>query len=102
MAVISDKAEEALLEELGVDSVRAWLDSATTKLFFSFVQRLREDNETQIFIKLRSNDHFSASNYSAAREEDMTIMEIPDLIIDAIEKIRDEKKAAKNIKETIH
>lgn len=29
-------------------------------------------------------------------------MEIPDLIIDAIEKIRDEKKAAKNIKETIH
>jgi len=87
------------LGELNSNAIHDWLKDPVTELFFGFVQYMKKDNEEQIFAKLQLNDHFSASNYSAAREEDIMIMTIPERVVDAIEDIRDEKKAAKEANE---
>lgn len=94
--VISDKTADQILAELSIDLIRDWLKQDVTQVFFSFLDTLRRDNETNIFTALAGDNSQDAANDNAAREEDLGIMLIPDQIISAIELRREEKGKAKN------
>lgn len=89
---------DQLLSELVAESVRDWLGQGVTKLFFSYVDTLRRDNETNVFAALVKNSVIEAASNNAAREENMGIMLIPDRIVTDMETLREAKKIEKESK----